>query len=783
MQNHPVQLQSLNAILTKSFIITGSTFTILLHYDMDKKDGDADNGFNCPECGQNYKTRSSCTNHYNVEHLGRTFPCRANGCDLVYASGSARSKHEKKQHAEIEKSLTESVPNLPCLLNSCQKLFYSVKMQQIDLQHHEKEVDTSLKAIVQQVVDLFEGKSSHETTTATSMLEKQKCTLLEESKRSRDKRTERKKRRNTGANLLSHKEFESIFAMLRSEQPPNIDISKLTIGSDAYANFKCPDAICDHHVWTATVSSVVRSFRAGSTGCGYCRGLDICPCNSIPTKFPKMAEEFKAAVLAGKNEGIDIDKLAPGSDIKVWWKCLEAECDHHIWYAPPSERTGPNKRGNCIFCVSSVICPCDSFGTYFPLMLQQFLLAQAEGKNPGIDPFTVSFKSGAKFWWKCVIGCEHHLWEARVRDRTTGLEESPESNGCRFCAKKDSCSCNFFGTANPLFFKEFNSACTLGKNSGIDPYKIATNTNIEVWFKCSKHSSCDEHIFEMSMRRRATRNCPYCTNRKICRCMSFAHNFPMLLEDFNRAVSLGKNEGINPFKIGMNGHHDKMWWACPKPKCQKLWYALVSNRCRGTGCPRCRQSRMEEILTLAIQALTLRSEDQKTFPGCRFKDPLRFDKFLQDLLGCVEVDGLQHFESVDFGGGPTDLENQRLRDKIKNDYCRFANMHLLRISYSEHTRIAKHLTDFVQRIQAAEGKTRIEMFCGEEYKELKYVPEKKTEESKETKEPQNTNEAEETKEELSAVDESPEFVTGGGREPMPVESKSERKHKPTQNAK
>ena len=62
----------------------------------------------------------------------------------------------------------------------------------------------------------------------------------------------------------------------------------------------------------------------------------------------------------------------------------------------------------------------------------------------------------------------------------------------------------------------------------------------------------------------------------------------------------------------------------------------------------------------------------------------------------VEYDGEGHTKPIDFAGRGEDwalshLEDVRKRDKIKTDYCKNNNIHLLRISHLEIDNIEKIL--------------------------------------------------------------------------------------------
>lgn len=74
---------------------------------------------------------------------------------------------------------------------------------------------------------------------------------------------------------------------------------------------------------------------------------------------------------------------------------------------------------------------------------------------------------------------------------------------------------------------------------------------------------------------------------------------------------------------------------------------------------------------------------QKTFNGCKNILPLKFDFYLPKYNMCIEYDGKQHYEAVDYFGGEKALLETQKRDKIKNEYCIDNNIRLLRIRYDE----------------------------------------------------------------------------------------------------
>ena len=54
---------------------------------------------------------------------------------------------------------------------------------------------------------------------------------------------------------------------------------------------------------------------------------------------------------------------------------------------------------------------------------------------------------------------------------------------------------------------------------------------------------------------------------------------------------------------------------------------------------------------------------------------------------CIEFDGRQHYESIDYFGGDITLNKIKNRDKIKNDFCKNNNIRLIRIKHNENVNL------------------------------------------------------------------------------------------------
>lgn len=112
-------------------------------------------------------------------------------------------------------------------------------------------------------------------------------------------------------------------------------------------------------------------------------------------------------------------------------------------------------------------------------------------------------------------------------------------------------------------------------------------------------------------------------------------------------------------------------------------------------CKYCGVTAGELKISKYLDSQHIKYETQKTFDDCINSRPLRFDFYLPDSDTCVEYDGQQHFEPVNFSGdkdgGVSAFNKTQKRDKIKNEYCKNHNIKLIRIPYWDYDNIEKIL--------------------------------------------------------------------------------------------
>lgn len=117
-----------------------------------------------------------------------------------------------------------------------------------------------------------------------------------------------------------------------------------------------------------------------------------------------------------------------------------------------------------------------------------------------------------------------------------------------------------------------------------------------------------------------------------------------------------------------------------------MWSAKPTNVLCGTGCPCCRESRGEKNIRRWLESHNIKYKCQYSFVDCKDKKALPFDFYIPSFNMCIEYDGIQHFQPVDFAGKGENwaieqFKNTQRHDEIKNMYCKNNNIHLFRIPY------------------------------------------------------------------------------------------------------
>lgn len=164
-------------------------------------------------------------------------------------------------------------------------------------------------------------------------------------------------------------------------------------------------------------------------------------------------------------------------------------------------------------------------------------------------------------------------------------------------------------------------------------------------------------------------------------------------EEFLERCSNLHNNYYDYRLVEYKNYKSKISIICPK---HGIFVQNARTHFRGHGCPSCKLSKGEIKIKGILVEKNINFEKQKKFEKCYYKEKLSFDFYLPDFNVCLEYDGYQHFNSVEFFGGEESFEKQKIRDIIKDNYCLNNNIKLYRIRYDEN--IEKELNKILNEL-------------------------------------------------------------------------------------
>lgn len=130
--------------------------------------------------------------------------------------------------------------------------------------------------------------------------------------------------------------------------------------------------------------------------------------------------------------------------------------------------------------------------------------------------------------------------------------------------------------------------------------------------------------------------------------------------------------------------------------CGHVYETSYSKILEGSKCPNCVYSRGEKAVADVLDSLSIEYTREHSFEYLGRK---RFDFFIPSLNIAIEYDGEQHYKSIDAWGGEEYLESVRQSDALKNDFCEYMVIDLLRIPYWEFDNIDEIVTNFIDTVK------------------------------------------------------------------------------------
>jgi predicted Zn-ribbon and HTH transcriptional regulator len=198
-----------------------------------------------------------------------------------------------------------------------------------------------------------------------------------------------------------------------------------------------------------------------------------------------------------------------------------------------------------------------------------------------------------------------------------------------------------------------------------------------------KHNKCS-YEWEVYPRNILTgqSKCPNCSQR----IKYTTETFNKMLNELTHGEYFIDSEYVNMFtKVSMNHQCGYSWKVRPNDFIHIGVRCLICNASSSKG---------EINIVNILSNCKANYEQQYAFDDCKNISFLRFDFLIKqmDEFFLIEYDGIQHFEPVDFGGrgiewAEEQFKETKIKDQIKNQYCKDNNIRLYRIPHWKHAEI------------------------------------------------------------------------------------------------
>ena len=390
---------------------------------------------------------------------------------------------------------------------------------------------------------------------------------------------------------------------------------------------------------------------------------------------PKKTNKFgKLVTDICKTIKVKVEDLTGSADIKVKVECNSCEKELEVEWYNYRKCVKENGKYYCVECAQKLygwdklskallIKNGISFEDWCIENNKQDILDRWDYELNTCKPNEIAYSTRKQFYFKC----ERNIHDSELRDLNN--ISSGRDCGCRKCGSIAQWGIDNIG-------ENFLEKYWDYKKNVISPWEIQRGNNTKkIWIKCQEkdyHDSYDTLCLGFSRGNR----CPYCINRhgKVHKLDSLGTLFPKVLEMWS-----DKNKK-SPYDYSPMSNQE-VYWKCPDKKHNDYKRRInKSNEC-GFRCPECQHFKGEDKISKSLSMNNIYYISQYVFSDCRYKKVLPFDFYLLDYNVCVEYQGIQHYEPVEYFGGEKAFIKQQLKDQIKRDYCKDKNIKLIEIPY------------------------------------------------------------------------------------------------------
>lgn len=189
-------------------------------------------------------------------------------------------------------------------------------------------------------------------------------------------------------------------------------------------------------------------------------------------------------------------------------------------------------------------------------------------------------------------------------------------------------------------------------------------------------------------------DCPGCMNNVVLSedDMLYRITLKLYTQPHIKLLNFNYNNGGNKNAIGTYycEIHNYTW--------DSMYFGTIA---KDQSCKLCMQgqSKGEKYITEILDNLKVNYIREYKFDKCFNQRKLPFDFYIPDFNLCIEYDGRQHFESVDFYGGNDAFFIRKKNDEIKNSFCENNNITLLRFNDLNFSRIESTLNRILKSVK------------------------------------------------------------------------------------
>ena len=164
-----------------------------------------------------------------------------------------------------------------------------------------------------------------------------------------------------------------------------------------------------------------------------------------------------------------------------------------------------------------------------------------------------------------------------------------------------------------------------------------------------------------------------------------SHRIDMIGKQYGTLTVISLNEKETK-RVG------KTCYNCKCSKCGEIRIVRATNLRTGNtqGCLCERMSHGERQIANILKSLSINFITQKTFVDMKNEinnSSLKMDFYLPDYKCCIEYNGIQHYEPIDYFGGKEEFKNRLQLDSLKREYCKQNNIKLIEIPYTDYDEI------------------------------------------------------------------------------------------------